>query len=89
MSTKSPRTTTRLFFRSAGPFAASGIGLDLGVHGDVRRLVLGLSRRKPDLIFNMMEMFADNMFGDIAVTGTLDLLWATGTPAVARAKRYL
>jgi D-alanine-D-alanine ligase len=46
----------------------------LGVHGDVRRLVLGLSRRKPDLIFNMMEMFADNMFGDIAVTGMLDLL---------------
>lgn len=46
----------------------------LGIHGDVRRMVLKLSRRNPDLIFNMMEMFADNMFGDIAVTGMLDLL---------------
>lgn len=46
----------------------------LGVHGDVRRMVLALARRKPDLIFNLMEMFADNMFGDIAVTGMLDLL---------------
>jgi D-alanine-D-alanine ligase len=46
----------------------------LGVHGDVRRLVSGLSRRKPDLVFNMMEMFGDDVFGDIAVTGLLDLL---------------
>lgn len=46
----------------------------LGIHGDVRRMVLALSRRNPDLIFNLMEMFADNMFGDIAVTGMLDLL---------------
>ena len=29
----------------------------LGVHGDVKRLIAGLSRRKPDLVFNLMEMF--------------------------------
>jgi D-alanine-D-alanine ligase len=46
----------------------------LGVHGDVKRIVSGLSRRKPDLVFNMMEMFADNIFGDIPITGLLDLL---------------
>ncbi len=46
----------------------------LGVHGDVKRLITGLSRRKPDLIFNLMEMFGDDVFGDIPVTGLLDLL---------------
>jgi D-alanine-D-alanine ligase len=46
----------------------------LGVHGDVKRLITGLSRRKPDLVFNLMEMFGENVFGDIPVTGLLDLL---------------
>lgn len=46
----------------------------LGAHGDVKRLITGLSRRRPDLVFNLMEMFGDNVFGDIPVTGLLDLL---------------
>ena len=46
----------------------------LGVHGDVKRLVSGLSRRKPELVFNLMEMFGDNVFGDIPVAGLLNLL---------------
>jgi D-alanine-D-alanine ligase len=46
----------------------------LGAHGDVKRLIAGLSRRRPDLVFNLMEMFGDNVFGDIPVTGLLDLL---------------
>lgn len=46
----------------------------LGVHGDVRKLIGGLQRRKPDLIFNLMEMFGDNVRGDIGVVGLLDLL---------------
>ena len=37
----------------------------LGIHGDVKKLVAGLSRRKPDLIFNLMEMFAENLFGEV------------------------
>ena len=46
----------------------------LGVHGDVKRLIAGLSRRKPELVFNLMEMFGANVFGDIPVTGLLELL---------------
>jgi D-alanine-D-alanine ligase len=46
----------------------------LGAHGDVKRLIAGLSRRRPDLVFNLMEMFGENVFGDIPVTGLLDLL---------------
>ena len=46
----------------------------LGVHADVKRVICGLSRRKPDLVFNLMEMFGDNVFGDIPVAGLLDLL---------------
>jgi D-alanine-D-alanine ligase len=46
----------------------------MGVHGDVKRLIAGLSRRKPDLVFNLMEMFGENVFGDIPVAGLLDLL---------------
>jgi D-alanine-D-alanine ligase len=46
----------------------------LGVHGDVKRLIAGLARRKPDLVFNLMEMFGENVFGDIPVTGLLELI---------------
>jgi len=46
----------------------------LGVHGDIRKLVSGVSRRKPDLIFNLMEMFGKNLRGDVGVAGLLDLL---------------
>ncbi len=55
--------------RSLGPRVSI-----LGVHADVKRLIAGLSRRKPDLVFNLMEMFGDNVFGDIPVAGLLDLL---------------
>ena len=46
----------------------------LGVHGDLKKLIAGISRRKPDLIFNLMEMFGRNIFGDVGVAGVLDLL---------------
>lgn len=46
----------------------------LGIHGDVRKLVSGLARRKPDLVFNLMEMFGQNLRADVAVAGLLDLL---------------
>src|SRR5262245_35386222 len=46
----------------------------LGIHGDVKKLIAGLSRRKPDLVFNMMEMFGDDVTADIAVVGLLELL---------------
>jgi D-alanine-D-alanine ligase len=46
----------------------------LGVHGDVRRLVGGLARRKPDLVFNLLESFNKNPRADVAVAGLLELL---------------
>ena len=46
----------------------------LGVHSDLKRLVSRLSRRRPELVFNLMEMFGDNVFGDIPVAGLLELL---------------
>jgi len=46
----------------------------LGVHGDVKKLISGLSRRKPDLVFNLMEMFGQNVRADVAIAGLLDLL---------------
>jgi D-alanine-D-alanine ligase len=46
----------------------------LGVHGDVSKLRTGLTRRKPDLVFNLMETFGDNQLGAIGVVGFLDLL---------------
>jgi D-alanine-D-alanine ligase len=46
----------------------------LGVHGDIKKLVEGLTRRGPDLVFNLMEMFGDNVRGDVGVAGLLDLV---------------
>src|SRR5438128_447873 len=46
----------------------------LGIHGDLKKLVNGLTRRKPDLVFNLMEMFGSNIQGDIGAAGLLDLL---------------
>jgi len=45
-----------------------------GVHGDPRKLIVGLARRKPELVFNLMEMFGSNLLGAIPVVGALDLL---------------
>jgi D-alanine-D-alanine ligase len=46
----------------------------LGIHGDLRKLITGLSRRKPELVFNLLEMFGTNVRGDVAVAGVLELL---------------
>jgi D-alanine-D-alanine ligase len=46
----------------------------LSVHGDVEKLVSGLRDSAPDLVFNLMEMFGQNVLGDVGVTGLLELL---------------
>lgn len=46
----------------------------LGVHGDLKRLINGLNRRKPDLVFNLMETFGETELGAVGVAGLLDLL---------------
>jgi D-alanine-D-alanine ligase len=45
-----------------------------GVHDDLRKLVTGLARRKVDVVFNLLESFGENLGGDVAVAGVLDLL---------------
>lgn len=46
----------------------------LCVHGDIVKLISGLQRRKPDLVFNLMEQFGERMLGLVEITGAIDLL---------------
>ena len=46
----------------------------LPVHGDLDRMQRGLRRRKPDLVFNMMEMFGDDVCADFQVAAVMDLM---------------
>jgi D-alanine-D-alanine ligase len=46
----------------------------LGIHSDVEKLVSNLRASSPDLVFNLMEMFGENILGDVGVTGLLELL---------------
>src|SRR5690348_12524440 len=46
----------------------------LAVHGNLRKLLTGISRRKPDAIFNLMETFGDDELGAVGLAGVLDLL---------------
>jgi D-alanine-D-alanine ligase len=46
----------------------------LGVHADLRKLYVHLLRKKPDLVFNLMEEFDQNMQGDVGIAGLLDLI---------------
>lgn len=45
-----------------------------GIHGDLSRMISGLKRRDPDLIFNLMESFGDSLLGAVPVVGALELL---------------
>jgi D-alanine-D-alanine ligase len=45
-----------------------------GIHGDVKKLLAGLARRKPDLVFNLMETFGESELGAVGLTGLLELL---------------
>ena len=44
----------------------------LPVYRDVKRLILGLQRRRPELVFNLAEMFGDSVHGDMLVAALLD-----------------
>jgi D-alanine-D-alanine ligase len=46
----------------------------LGVHADIRKLIRGLTRRQPDLVFNLMETFGETELGAVGLVGLLDLL---------------
>src|SRR5689334_23045626 len=56
----------------------------LGVHDDLGKLLAGLKRRKPDLVFHLLEVFGKTLKGDVEVAGLLDLLglpYTGGGPA--------
>lgn len=58
----------------AAALAARGHAVEIvGVHGDLGRLVDGVARTRPELVFNLKEMFDDNLLGDVAVAGLLEL----------------
>lgn len=44
------------------------------VHGDISKMITGLRRRKPDLIFNLMEQFGDGNLGLVEATALIELL---------------
>jgi D-alanine-D-alanine ligase len=46
----------------------------LGVHGDVKQLIDGLEKQKPELVFNLLETFGGDDSADVAVAGLLDIL---------------
>jgi D-alanine-D-alanine ligase len=46
----------------------------LAIHDDLSKLVNGLKRRQPDLVFNLLEMFGEDPTSDIAVAGVLELI---------------
>ena len=46
----------------------------LGIHDDLDALQAGLKREKPDLVFNMMEMFGDDVTADYPIAALMDLM---------------
>jgi D-alanine-D-alanine ligase len=46
----------------------------LGVHGDLKKLITGLEKQKPELVYNLLEMFGDDTGADVHAAGVLDLL---------------
>lgn len=45
-----------------------------GVRGDLNKLIAGLRRRKPDLVFNLLEQFNDQQLGLVEATAVIELL---------------
>lgn len=46
----------------------------LGVQGEIGKLISGLKRRQPELVFNLLDGPADDEHDDVGVVGLLDLL---------------
>lgn len=62
-------------FQVSSALSAAGHQTSIfGVHSDVPKLVAGLRRRKPELVFNLMEQFGEGMLGLVEATALLDLL---------------
>jgi D-alanine-D-alanine ligase len=44
----------------------------LSIYSDVSKMLEGLSRRKPDMVFNLAETFGDSVMGDMLVAAILE-----------------
>jgi D-alanine-D-alanine ligase len=51
----------------------------LAASSDLSRLVEKLTKPRPDLVFNLMEMFGDNVLAEVGVAGLLELVGAPFT----------
>jgi D-alanine-D-alanine ligase len=45
-----------------------------GVRGDIRALIAEVEKKKPELVFNLLEQFNEDQKSDVASVGLLDLL---------------
>ena len=62
-----PRASDEVVPQVADALAAAGHRVDvLGVYADVRRFVAALDERRPELVFNLLGSFGDDLNGDIA-----------------------
>jgi len=72
---KDPRSYDKVVDQVAAALTAGGHEPSiLGVHRDLNALIDGLTRPKPDLVFNLFENFGKVRLGAVCVVGLLDLL---------------
>lgn len=81
---KDPRSYDKVVDQVVEALTAGGHEASvLGVHRDLHALIDGLSKPKPELVFNLFENFGKVRLGAVCVVGLLDLLevpYAGGGP---------
>ncbi len=72
---KDPRSYDKVVDQIVGALQQGGHEASvLGVHRDLHALIDGLSKPKPELVFNLFENFGKVRMGAVGVAGLLDLL---------------
>lgn len=72
---KDPRSYDKVVDQVVGALEKGGHEASvLGVHRDLHALIDGLSKPKPELVFNLFENFGKVRMGAVGVVGLLDLL---------------
>jgi D-alanine-D-alanine ligase len=72
---KDPRSYDKVVDQVVGALTAGGHEATvLGIHRDLHALIDGLSKPKPELVFNLFENFGKVRMGAVGVVGLLDLL---------------
>ncbi|MBL8858594.1 MAG: ATP-grasp domain-containing protein [Planctomycetes bacterium] len=72
---KDPRSYDKVVDQVVEALVAGGHEASiLGVHRDLHALIDGLTKPKPDLVFNLFENFGKVRLGAVCVVGLLDLL---------------